>query len=160
MDPNYYNQYPVTSTHISDAAAGTALAVFGGILLFILFFVIIIYVYTAICVMKMAKKTGTENAWMAWIPILNLILLIQIARKPIWWIIFFFIPILNIIFAILVWMAVAKALGKPEWLGILMIVPVANFIILGYLAFSHSDIAPVAAPQNPIPPAPPINPIQ
>lgn len=34
------------------------------------------------------------------------------------------------------WMAIAEKRGKPSWWGILTIVPVANLIVPGYLAFS------------------------
>lgn len=98
--------------------------------------IIVFYVYMAICLMTIAKKTNTANAWFAWIPILNIILMLQIAQKPLWWIILMLIPIVNIIIAIIVWMAIAEARGKPSWIGILMIVPVVNLIVPGYLAFS------------------------
>jgi hypothetical protein len=58
----------------------------------------------------------------------------------------FFIPLVNIVFMIIVWMAIAKELGKPEWLGVLMIIPVANIIIPGYLAFSNENSAPPVQP--------------
>jgi hypothetical protein len=62
--------------------------------------------------------------------------MLNVAKKPLWWILLFFIPIVNIVMAILVWMAVAEARGKPNWWGILMIVPVANLVVPGYLAWS------------------------
>jgi hypothetical protein len=134
------------------AAAG--MLVFGGIMLFILLIALVIYIYMAICLMKIAKKTGTNNAWFAWIPILNIVLMVQCAQKPLWWIILFFIPFANIVAAIIIWMAIAKKLGKPEWLGILMIIPIANLIIPGYLAFSGNGavalVPPSATPANPI----------
>ena len=143
MDPNYANYGNYGSGAGSDAAAGAAaIAVFGGIMLFVLIFVLIIYIYMAICLMKIAHKTNTPNAWFAWIPILNIILMLQVAKKPLWWIILFLIPFVNIIMSILVWMAIAKELDKPEWLGILMIIPVANLIVPGYLAFSNGNPAP------------------
>ena len=37
---------------------------------------------------------------------------------------------------IIIWMAIAKARYKPSWLGILMIIPIANLVIPGILAFS------------------------
>lgn len=131
MDPNYADYGAV-----DPGAAGAALAVFGGMMLFMAVIFIIFYVYMSICLMKMAHKTNTANAWMAWIPILSAILMLQIGKKPIWWIILFFIPLVNIIITILVWMAICRELRKPEWLGILMIIPVANIIIPGYLALS------------------------
>src|SRR5271166_5425358 len=70
------------------------------------------------------------------IPIVNIVLLLNIAKKPVWWIILFLIPLVNIVIAILVWMGVAEARNKPNWWGILMIIPVANLIVPGYLAWS------------------------
>lgn len=105
-----------------------------GIIYFIL--IIIFYVYFAICLMKIAKKTNTENGWFAWIPILNVFLMLMIAKKPLWWFVLLLIPIVNIIISIIVWMAIAEARGKPSWIGVLMIIPFLNIIIPGYLAFS------------------------
>ena len=113
-----------------DPAAAAAVSIVYFIIM------IIFYVYMAICLMKIAQKTNTENAWFAWIPILNIVLMLMVAKKPIWWLILMLIPIVNIIIAIIVWMAIAEARGKPNWIGILMIVPFVNLIIPGYLAFS------------------------
>ena len=95
-----------------------------------------IYAYVAFCLYTIAKKTNTENPWLAWIPIANIVLACQIAGKPWWWVFFFFIPIANIVFAVLVMWAVAEARNKPGWLGILMIVPIANLVVVGIIAFA------------------------
>jgi hypothetical protein len=42
----------------------------------------------------------------------------------------------NIVVLIIVCMAIAEARGKPSWWGILYIVPVANLIVPGYLAWA------------------------
>lgn len=104
----------------------------------IIYFIIMAigYIYVAICLTKIAKKTNTENGWFAWIPILNVFLMLMIAKKPLWWFILMLIPFVNLIIGIIVWMAIAEARGKPNWIGILMIFPLLNVIILGYLAFS------------------------
>lgn len=99
------------------------------------------YVYSAISLQKIAKKTNTPNPWLAWIPIGNIVLMLQISGKPVWWIILLFIPIVNlawIVLGIMVWMAIAEKCGKPSWWGILLIVPGVNLIVPGYLAFSNS----------------------
>lgn len=155
MDPNYAASMGNMATTGPDAATAGAVAFLMGFFVIFLVIILAIYIYMAICLMKMAKKTNTPNAWFAWIPILNTVLMIQIAKKPIWWIILFFIPIVNIVIAILIWMGVAKQLGKPEWMGVLMIIPIVNFIIAGYLAFSKNNSV---SPQ-PIPPVPPVQPI-
>jgi len=46
------------------------------------------------------------------------------------------VPFVNIIATVLIWSAIAEKLDKPAWWGILMLVPVANFVIMGILAFS------------------------
>jgi hypothetical protein len=46
------------------------------------------------------------------------------------------IPLVNIVIAIIVWIGVCEKRGKSGALGIAMIVPLVNLIVLGYLAFS------------------------
>jgi hypothetical protein len=112
-----------------------AAAAMGGIFLFVLIFCGVLYVYFALAIQTIAQKTNTENPWLAWIPIVNIILLLNIAKKPIWWFILFLIPLVGLIMAIIVWMGVAEARNKPNWWGILMIVPGVNLIVPGYLAW-------------------------
>lgn len=114
--------------------AGAALA--GATFLMLLVVFAVLYVYLALAVQTIAKKTNTENAWLAWIPIANIILLLNIAKKPLWWFLLCLIPLVNIVISIMVWMAVAEARGKPNWWGILLIVPVVNLIVPGYLAWA------------------------
>jgi hypothetical protein len=94
------------------------------------------YVYLSLALQTIAKKTDTDNSWLAWIPIVNIILMLNIAHKPLWWFILFFIPFVNVVFAIIVWMSIAEARGKPSWWGIMLIVPGLNLIVPGYLAWS------------------------
>ena len=105
-----------------------------------LFFVVVLglaaYIYMALAVQTIAKKTGTANDWLAWIPIANLFLMLNVAKKPAWWLVLFLIPLVNIVIAVIVWMAVAEARHKPNWWGIVMIVPVVGLIVPGYLAWS------------------------
>jgi len=95
------------------------------------------YVYIAFCLQTIAKKTNTPDAWLAWIPIVNLYLMCKIAGRPGWWVILFFIPFVNIVIMVVVWMGIAKACNQAEWLGILMIIPIVNLIVPGFLAFSE-----------------------
>jgi len=117
-----------------NRAAGALLA--GAFLMVVLVLALVSYVYMAICLQTIAKKTNTPDAWLAWIPIANCILMLNIAHKPIWWIVLFLIPIANIVFIVIVWMEIAKARNKPEWWGILMVVPVLNLVAPAYLAFA------------------------
>jgi len=113
-----------------------AMAGIAGIMIFILLFVAAVYVYVALALQTIANKTKTENSWLAWIPIANIVLMLNVAKKPIWWIVLCLIPFVNIVIMVLVWMAIAEARNKPSFWGILMIVPVVSLIVPGYLAWS------------------------
>ncbi len=108
----------------------------GGFMFIFLIFCLISYVYIALALQTIAQKTNTENGWLAWIPIANIILMLNIAKKPIWWIVLFLIPLVSLVMAIIVWMGVAEARNKPSWWGVLLIVPVVGLIVPGYLAWS------------------------
>jgi len=119
-----------------DDHPAAAIAAASGILVFMLVFLVAMYVYCALAIQTIAQKTHTENPWLAWIPIINIVLLLNIAKKPVWWIILFLIPLVGIVIAVLVWMAVAEARNKPNWWGILIIIPGVGLIVPGYLAWS------------------------
>ena len=119
----------------SNSSIPPALA--GSILMIALVCGLAVYIYMALALQTIAVKTNTANAWLAWVPIANAILMLQIAKKPLWWIILFAIPIVNIVIVIMVWMGVAEARQKPNWWGILAIVPLVNMVVPGYLAWSE-----------------------
>ena len=98
-----------------------------------------LYIYLALCLQILAEKTNTPNSWLAWIPIADIFLMLQIAQKPLWWFLLFLIPIVNIVIGIIIWMKIAERTGKPSWLGVLLIVPVIGIAIPGYLAFSGGE---------------------
>jgi hypothetical protein len=112
------------------------------------------YLYSAICMLYMARKTKTKNGWFAFVPILNNVLMIQIAQKPVWWIILMFVPFVNIVISVMVMYYMVKRLGYPGWWVVLMLIPIVNLVVWGILAFSKKGTvsAPPAAPQAPIAP--------
>jgi hypothetical protein len=95
---------------------------------------LLFYVYFSLMLMILARKTGTPNAWMAWIPVVNLFLMCQIGRKPAWWGVLLLIPVVNIVVGVMVWIGIAEARGKPALAGVLVIVPVVNLLVMAYLA--------------------------
>ncbi len=119
-----------------DASKAVPALLAGGFMMFFLVFALAMYVYVALALSTIAQKTNTENGWLAWIPIANIILMLNIARKPIWWIVLCLIPLVNIVIFIIMWMGIAEARNKPSWWGVLMIVPVVSIIVTGYLAWS------------------------
>jgi hypothetical protein len=107
----------------------------GGISPGIVILWIAVYVFMALVLMALAKRTNTPKGWLAWIPIANVFLLLMIAKRPLWWFILLLIPFVNIIFAIIVWLDIIKLRGKPWWWIILLIIPFVNLIALAILAW-------------------------
>lgn len=94
------------------------------------------YLILAFSLWTMANKRKLDNPWFAWIPILNMITMVQLAGEEIWKIILFFIPCVNFVYIVYVWWKIAESQGKPGPLGILVIIPCLNLIVVPYIAFS------------------------
>ena len=93
----------------SGAAAGM------GIGMMVLWLAILILMIAAMW--KVFEKAG-KPGWAAIVPIYNLVVLCEIAGKPAWWVILLLIPLVNIVVAIIVVLAVAKNFGKSAGFGI------------------------------------------
>ena len=84
---------------------------------------------------KIFTKAG-EPGWAALVPIYNIVVLLKITGKPIWWIVGFIIPIVNMVVAILVMVALAKAFGKGVGFAIGMLL--LGIVFFPILAFSDA----------------------
>ncbi len=61
---------------------------------------------------KTFKKAG-KPGWACIIPIYNMVVMLEIAKKPVWWVvIILLVPIVNLIFAIMTIHGVSQAFGK------------------------------------------------
>ena len=74
---------------------------------------------------KVFEKAG-QPGWAAIVPIYNLVVILQIAGKPIWWILLYFIPIVSIIIAFMVMFSFARNFGKGGGfaLGLIFLSPI------------------------------------
>jgi hypothetical protein len=66
---------------------------------------------------KVFVKAG-EPGWASLVPIYNLVVLLKIAGKPLWWLLLLLIPVVNFIALIMVGMGVAQNFGKGAGFGI------------------------------------------
>lgn len=81
---------------------------------------------------KVFVKAG-KPGWAAIIPIYNAVVLLEIAGKPIWWIILLLIPCVNVVVAFIVMIALAERFGKGAGFGIgLALLGFVFFPILGF----------------------------
>ncbi len=111
---------------------------------------LIFYIYSAVCLQAIARKTDTQNGWMAWIPIANLFLACKIGNVRYVWLLLLltgFVPILGAFLAPIcdlflfgfIWFRIALARGKEGWIGVITIIPVVGLFTMGYLAFSKKE---------------------
>lgn len=78
-------------------------------------------------------EKANKPGWAILVPIYNLIVMCEIAKKPTWWVAMFLIPIANIIFLIMMLNGIAKAFGKSEGFTVgLVFLRQIFFAILGY----------------------------
>jgi hypothetical protein len=118
------NQYPADA-----AAAGAAGLV---VLLIQLAFLVLIVA----SLWRVFTKAG-QPGWAAIVPIYNMVVLLQIINKPIWWILLFLIPLVNIVISIITMVSLATVFGRGVGFAIgLIFLP---FIFLPILAFSDSE---------------------
>ncbi len=100
-------------------------------LVFIAFYFIVLIAIVA-GFWQVFTKAG-KPGWAAIIPIYNIIVLLEVAGKPLWWIVLCFIPLANLIALVFVGLAVAKNFGKSEAFGIgLALLPFIFYPILGF----------------------------
>ncbi len=94
---------------------------------------------------KVFQKAG-KPGWAAIIPIYNIIVLLQITGKPLWWIVLYFVPFVNLVAVVLVSIELAKRFGKGLGFGIgLVFLPFVFYPILGFGDATYGA-APAAAP--------------
>ena len=121
---------------------------------------LIFLIWLAIAVVSIAgvwkafEKAGQPGG-AAIVPIYNVVIMLQIAGKPLWWIILLFIPIANIVVLVLINIALAEKFGKGVGfaLGLIFLSPIF-WCILGFGDAQY--LGGMAPPQGfePVMPAP------
>ncbi len=96
----------------------------------LIYLLIIVLIIAALW--KIFTKAG-KPGWASIIPIYNIIVLLEIVGKPVWWLLMFLIPFVNFIFAIWVTNLLAKSFGKTEAFTVgLVLLPFIFYPILGF----------------------------
>lgn len=102
---------------------------------------------------RLFSKAG-QRGWAAIIPIYSTIVSLRIVGKPGWWLLLMFIPIVNVVIAVIVCLDLAKSFGKGTGFGILtLFFPVICIPILGFGAARYlGPGGPPAYQGGPYPP--------
>jgi hypothetical protein len=132
-----------------------------GLGIFALALILVPYLIGALLLFLIARKANVSSPWTAFIPILNLILMLNIAGKPIWWLVLILAPyaiiwglpmaglgpdimqavsafmgLVSLAVWILIWIGIAQARRKAVIWGILAGIPCTAIIAVPYLALS------------------------
>ena len=126
-----YDAYPYESA-ATDAATPLP------IMMWLIAIVLLLGLYHAFMQYKIAQLTGpASKAWWAFIPIMNTLLLIKMAYKPMHWFVYLLIPGVNIVMFFILWYQAAENSGKSGVWGILAMLPPLSMIALFVLAFGN-----------------------
>ncbi len=105
-----------------------------GIIIMIIYLAIVVLMIASLC--KIFTKAG-KPGWAAIVPIYNIIVMLQICEKPVWWIILMLIPLVNFIIAIILYVALAQVFGKGVGFAIgILLLP---FVFLPMLGFGSAQ---------------------
>jgi hypothetical protein len=90
------------------------------------------------------KKAGSDMAWAAFVPIVNLYALLKVVGRPGWWLLLFLIPIVNFVVWIIVFNDLSKSFGKGVGFTIGLIF--LSWIFLAILGWGSAQyLGPAAA---------------
>jgi len=121
------------------------LASSGGAGLAIVWIIVLVLIVIELAGLWKVYTKANEYGWAVIIPFYNYWCMLRIVGRPGWWLILYFIPIVNfIVFLIVLW-DLTKSFGKsPGWFWGLFLLP---FIFFPMLGFGDSQYAGPAGPE-------------
>ena len=86
---------------------------------------------------KTFEKAG-KPGWACIIPIYNLVVMAEIAEKPVWWGLLILVPCVGVVFAILIPIEIAQKFGQGAGFGLgLAFLPFIFYVMLGFGNYSY-----------------------
>ena len=108
------------------------LAIFGAVIMVYVAIAVVVSVVMIASMWKLFEKAG-KPGWAALIPVYNTIVALEVAGRPWWWVLLMFIPVANVVFAIMYLLDFVKSYGKDTAFGVLSIFfPYVMFPILAF----------------------------
>ena len=117
----------------------------GGAVALLIFVVPLLIAAVVIAGMWKAFAKAGEPGWAAIIPIYNIYVVVKISDNPWWWLILFFIPILNLVALLKIHIDVAKEFGQGLGFGLgLAILPIIFWPLLGFGDYQYQGATAAA----------------
>lgn len=121
--------------------------------MFYMFFWLALALVLIASLWKIFTKAG-QPGWAAIIPIYNYYIMLKIVGRPVWWLLLFLIPFVNIVIAIIIALDLAKVFGKSTVFGIFGLI-IFGWVGYPMLGFGKAQYQGVDASSTTPPPAPP-----
>jgi hypothetical protein len=100
---------------------------------------LLLHLCCSFCVALICLKVDKPGGIMAWLPILQAFPLLHAAGMSGWWFLASFVPVLNLVAAILWCVKICNARGKNGILAFFLMVPGISILAFLYLAFSNGE---------------------
>lgn len=117
-----------------------ALAILAGLGIVMAVVALVVWLFIGYCLGKLFEKAG-KPMWAGFVPIYNMVVILQIVGRPVWWIALFLValipivgPIAAIALSAVIWIDFAKSYGKDMVWGLLL--TFFSIVMLPIMAFS------------------------
>jgi signal peptidase I len=104
-----------------------------------LIFILIIQIIHGLSTWKLYRKAGRKPIE-SFIPVYNLVIMMKIAKRPLWWVLLPFIPIINLLMIPIVWIEFIRSFGKNSTKDTLLVLLTFGFYI-AFLNYASKDIS-------------------
>ncbi len=98
---------------------------------------LVIHLFISWCCALICVKAGTTPGVAVWLPVFQIFPLLRAAGMSPLWFLAYFVPVLNVLAQVMWSLKIADARGKNALVGIMLLVPLLNFLVFLYLAFSN-----------------------
>jgi hypothetical protein len=121
---------------LQEAGGGEGGGVLGGIFAGVLGLVYLAVIALAIASLWVIFTKAGQPGWAALVPIYNVIVLLQIVGRPVWWVVLMLIPCVGIVVSVLVILDLAKSFGQSVGFAVGMLL--LPFVFMPMLAFGDA----------------------
>jgi uncharacterized membrane protein YhaH (DUF805 family) len=109
-----------------------------GLLGSLVYLIVVIFILAA--TWRVFEKAG-KPGWASIVPFYNIIVMLEIAERPVWWLFMFFIPIVNFVFLCMMYHQISRRFGHDTGftVGLILLSP----IFIAILGFGQDKYQPL-----------------
>jgi hypothetical protein len=129
----------ISALLLQDQTNQTIGAAVGGVMSIVMLAVAVVFI---VGLWRVFTKAG-QPGWAVLIPIYNAYILTKMAGRPGWWVVMLMIPLVNLAFAFVLAIDIAKAFGQSTVFGVVLLFLLGG---VGYLVLGFGNYSYLGAP--------------